>query len=68
MRLEETLRTLCAMPAVSGFEMQAAQAVAALFQPYCDTVETDRSGKVLAYRKSMQKPFCWTRIWTRSAL
>ncbi|GAB2044739.1 M42 family metallopeptidase [Agathobaculum sp. TL06] len=55
MRLEETLRTLCAMPAVSGFEMQAAQAVAALFQPYCDTVETDRSGNVLAYRKCGKK-------------
>ncbi|MFR2288940.1 MAG: hypothetical protein ACLS69_03915 [Butyricicoccus sp.] len=39
MQLEQTLRTLCALPAVSGFEMQAAHAVAELFRPYCDTVD-----------------------------
>ena len=32
MQLEQTLRTLCALPAVSGFEMQAAKAVAELFR------------------------------------
>ena len=41
MQLEHTLRTLCALPAVSGFEMQAAKAVAGLFRPYCDTVDAD---------------------------
>ena len=34
MQLEQTLRTLCALPAVSGFEMQAAKAVAELFQKF----------------------------------
>ena len=47
MQLEQTLRTLCALPAVSGFEMQAAKAVAGLFRPYCDTVDTDKNGNVI---------------------
>ena len=47
MQLEQTLRTLCALPAVSGFEMQAAKAVAELFRPYCDTVDTDKNGNVI---------------------
>lgn len=55
MQLTETLRRLCALPAVSGFEAQAAQAVAALFEPYCDTVEVDRNGNVLAYKACGQK-------------
>ena len=55
MQLTETLRTLCALPAVSGFEEQAAQTVAELFRPYCDTVETDRNSNVLAYKKCGRK-------------
>ena len=47
MQLEQTLRTLCALPAVSGFEMQAARAVAELFRPYCDTVDADKNGNVI---------------------
>ena len=47
MQVEQTLRTLCALPAVSGFEMQAAKAVAELFRPYCDTVDTDKNGNVI---------------------
>ncbi len=47
MQLEQTLRTLCALPAVSGFEMQAAKAVAELFRPYCDTVDADKNGNVI---------------------
>ena len=43
MQLEQTLRTLRALPAVSGFEMQAAKAVAELFRPYCDTVDADKT-------------------------
>ena len=61
MQLEQTLRTLCALPAVSGFEMQAAKAVAELFRPYCDTVDADKNGNVIG------SPACWTRISTRSA-
>ena len=55
MQLEETLRTLCALPAVSGFEAQAAQAVADLFRPYCSSVEIDRNGNVLACKKCGRK-------------
>ena len=47
MQLEQTLRTLCALPAVSGFEMQAAKAVAELLRPYCDTVDADKNGNVI---------------------
>ena len=47
MQLEQTLRTLCALPAVSGFEMQAAKAVAELFRPYCDSVDADKNGNVI---------------------
>lgn len=55
MQLTETLRSLCALPAVSGFEAQAAQTVAGLLRPLCDTVETDRSGSVLAWKKCGRK-------------
>ena len=55
LQLTETLRSLCALPAVSGFEAQAAQAVADLLRPLCDTVETDRSGSVLAWKKCGRK-------------
>ncbi|MDO5142792.1 MAG: M20/M25/M40 family metallo-hydrolase [Eubacteriales bacterium] len=51
MQLKQLLRTLCDLPAVSGFEQQAARQVAALLQPYCDTVEVDRNGNVLACKK-----------------
>ena len=47
MQLEQTLRTLCALPAVSVFEMQAAHAVAELFRPYCDSVDADKNGNVI---------------------
>ena len=47
MQLEQTLRTLCALPAVSGFEMQAAHTVAELFRQYCDTVDVDKNGNVI---------------------
>lgn len=70
MQLEQTLRTLCALPAVSGFEMQAAHTVAELFRPYCDTVDVDKNGNVigsLSCGKEGAKPSFWTRILTRSA-
>ena len=55
MHLTETLRTLCSLPAVSGFEQQAAQTVADLLRPYCASVEVDRSGNVIAHRKGGKK-------------
>lgn len=51
MKLFETLETLCNLPAVSGFEMQAAQAVGTMFEPYCDEVRTDALGNVYAFRR-----------------
>ncbi len=55
MQLTETLRTLCALPAVSGFEAHAAETVAELFRPYCDSVEVDRNGNVLGYKACGRK-------------
>jgi len=49
------LQALCGLPAVSGWEAQAAKEVAALFTPYCDHVETDHHGNVLAFRNSGRK-------------
>lgn len=50
MQIEKTLHTLCALPAVSGFEGQAAQAVADLLRPLCDTVTIDANGNVLGFK------------------
>ena len=82
MQLEQTLRTLCALPAVSGFEMQAAHTVAELFRPYCDTVDADKNGNVIgslscgiSTRSAFLLPRCWTAascgsrrsaVWTRA--
>ena len=49
------LRQLTALPAVSGFEAQAAAAVAELFRPYCDTVEVDRNGNMLGFKSCGRK-------------
>lgn len=51
LKLFETLETLCGLPAVSGFEMQAAQTVSAMFAPYCDEVHTDALGNVYGFRR-----------------
>ena len=79
MQLEQTLRTLCALPAVSGFEMQAAKAVAELFRPYCDTVDADKNGNVIgslscgkegaktvSTRSAFLLPRCWTAAFCGS--
>ena len=55
LQLEQTLRTLTALPAVSGHEAQAAEAVAELFRPYCDTVEVDKNGNMLGFRSCGRK-------------
>lgn len=46
------LKKLCVLPAVSGFEKKAAEEIAKLFEPFCDTVEIDKHGNVIAFRKS----------------
>ncbi|MCI7124959.1 MAG: M20/M25/M40 family metallo-hydrolase [Agathobaculum sp.] len=55
MDLKKTLEALCALPAVSGFEMQAAAAVEKLLRPYCDRTEIDRQGNVFGYRSCGRK-------------
>ena len=55
MDLKKTLEVLCALPAVSGFEMQAAAAVEKLLRPYCDRTEIDRQGNVFGYRSCGRK-------------
>ncbi len=55
MNLEKTLKTLCALPAVSGFEMQAAQTAAEMLKPYCSHTEVDRHGNVLGLRSCGKK-------------
>lgn len=52
LKMIETLKTLCDLPAVSGFEGKSAKAVAEMLKPYCDTVEIDGHGNILAIRKS----------------
>ncbi|MDY3618978.1 M20/M25/M40 family metallo-hydrolase [Agathobaculum sp.] len=47
----ETLKALCSLPAVSGFEAEAAKTVADMLRPYCDSVEIDVHGNVLGMRK-----------------
>ena len=51
MDIRQTLQTLCALPAVSGFEAAAARTVADLLRPYCDTVEIDAHGSVLGLKR-----------------
>lgn len=55
MNVIETLQTLCALPAVSGFEARAAETAAELLQPYCDRVEIDRQANILAYKSCGKK-------------
>ncbi len=50
MDIAETVRKLCWIPGVSGFEHKAAELVAEMFKPYCDKAVTDKNGNVLAYK------------------
>lgn len=55
MNMMETLKTLCALPAVSGFESGAAQTAAALLRPYCDETTVDAHGNVHGLRRCGRK-------------
>jgi putative aminopeptidase FrvX len=46
MNCGEYLKILCGITAVTGREHGAASRIAALFEPLCDEVRTDRSGNV----------------------
>ncbi len=50
MDIAETLKKLCGLSAVSGFEHEAAVEVAEMLRPYCDKAEIDKNGNVLAYK------------------
>lgn len=45
------LQRLCDFPAVSGFEIAAAQSTAELFAPFCDDTQIDHQGNLLAFRR-----------------
>lgn len=49
MDMQKTLETLCALPAVSGYEMNGMNAVAKMLEPLCDAVETDVFGNVYGW-------------------
>lgn len=51
MNIVETLQSLCAIPAVSGWEVQAAERIQAYLRPYCDTVSADAFGNVYGFRR-----------------
>ena len=51
MNLESTLQALCAIPAVSGFEPGAADAIHALFAPYCDEFYSTPLGSHVGVRR-----------------
>lgn len=51
LNMTETLKKLCTMTAVSGFESDAAGTVAEWLRPYCDAVEIDALGSVLGLKK-----------------
>lgn len=55
MTTEKILKELCAPPGVSGSEGEAADTFARLIAPYADSVEKDRVGNVLAYRRGGKK-------------
>ncbi len=48
MQLEEFLRTVCALPGLTGNEMVVAEYVASAFRPYADEVKIDRLNNVIA--------------------
>ena len=47
MNIEETLKTLCALPSVSGGEKNAHEALIKLLSQYSDNVKTDGFGNVI---------------------
>ena len=51
MQLEEFLRTVCALPGLTGNEMAVAEYVASAFRPYADEVKIDRLNNVIAHIK-----------------
>lgn len=49
MDMQKTLETLCALPAISGYELDSMRAVAQMLDPLCDEVETDAFGNVIGW-------------------
>lgn len=45
----ETLQSLCALDAISGFEARGAKTLVKLLTPYCDKVEIDMHGSVFGF-------------------
>ena len=51
MNYPEVLKTLCALPAPSGFEAPAAQAALELLRPWVDEAHLDKMGNVVGVRR-----------------
>lgn len=49
------LKTLCETPAVPGYEEKFSQLVYKELKPYCDSIEIDRLGNVIGFRKGFSK-------------
>lgn len=56
MNIEETLKTLCDLPSVSGGEKNAHEALIKLLSQYSDNVETDGFGNVIGFIGEANKP------------
>lgn len=56
MNIEEILKTLCALPAVSGGEKQAHETVIKLLKEYTDDVKADDFGNVIGFIGDESKP------------
>lgn len=51
-KLKETLKKLCTMRGVSGFEFMLNEAVADMFRPYTDEVTINNAGSVIAVKRA----------------
>lgn len=56
MNIEETLKTLCELPAVSGGEKQAYETVIKLLSKYTDDVKADDFGNIIGFIGDESKP------------
>lgn len=56
MNIEETLKTLCALPSVSGGEKAAHETVIGLLSEYSDNIKADDFGNVIGYIGDESKP------------
>ena len=49
--LENTIKALCDLRGISGFEYRITDEIIKLFSPYCDEIKTDALGNIIALKK-----------------